>query len=177
MSNPQSVQRYSSAAQLIHWLSALLILVAWTIGTLRDDIPRGDPRRLADFVHVSMGELILALFALRLIWRFVQPGPPAGDLVTKASQFLLYALIAGAVAAGFATLFAGAKPLPLFGLAEIPSPWVKDKSFEHFVKGVHEWLANGLLALAALHASAALLHHFRLHDGTLKRMLPRALLD
>jgi len=61
----------------------------------------------------------------------------------------------------------------LFGLGEIASPWVKDKALEHSAKEIHEWLANGLIVLAALHASAALAHHFRLRDGVLKRMLPR----
>jgi cytochrome b561 len=40
------------------------------------------------------------------------------------------------------------------------------------VKEVHEWLANGLLAVAALHAAAALWHHFVRRDDVLTRMLP-----
>jgi len=37
---------------------------------------------------------------------------------------------------------------------------------------VHELLANALLILAALLASAALIHHYVFHDRTLARMLP-----
>ncbi len=178
MNNPiNTPDRYSPAAQIFHWLSALLVAIAWTLGTFRDAVPRGEPRGLVDFVHVSSGQMIVALLVLRLVWRVIAPAPPAGDLVTKASQLLLYALIIATAAAGLTTLFAGGKPLPLFGLGEIPSPWAKDKAFEDSVQTIHEWLANGLLALAALHAAAALRHHFRLRDGTLRRMLPRAVVD
>jgi cytochrome b561 len=37
---------------------------------------------------------------------------------------------------------------------------------------VHEFLFNGLLALAALHAAAALKHHFWDRDRVLAGMLP-----
>jgi cytochrome b561 len=74
--------------------------------------------------------------------------------------------------AGLVTLFAGGDSLPFFGLGNILSPWVKDKAFEHSAKEIHETLANALVILAKLHASAALVHHFYFKDRTLKRMLP-----
>jgi cytochrome b561 len=40
------------------------------------------------------------------------------------------------------------------------------------VKEIHELLAHGLLALAGLHAAAAVVHHLVFRDRTLVRMLP-----
>ncbi len=37
--------RYSASAQFFHWLSALLVGLAWLLGQLRDDFERGEPRR------------------------------------------------------------------------------------------------------------------------------------
>jgi cytochrome b561 len=68
--------------------------------------------------------------------------------------------------------FARGEPLPLFGLCEIPSPWTVDRAFARSVKEVHEVLANALVMLAALHAVAALIHHWVFRDRTLARMLP-----
>jgi cytochrome b561 len=41
------------------------------------------------------------------------------------------------------------------------------------VKEIHEVTAHALIVLAALHAAAALVHHWVLRDRTLVRMLPR----
>ncbi len=54
---------------------------------------------------------------------------------------------------------------------EIPSIAPDDKVLRHNVVETHEWLANGLLILAALHAVSALWHHFVVKDDVLKRML------
>ena len=59
--------RYSASAQFFHWLSALLVGVAWLLGQSRDDFERGESRRIVDFVHVSSGQLIVVLLALRII--------------------------------------------------------------------------------------------------------------
>jgi hypothetical protein len=38
---------------------------------------------------------------------------------------------------------------------------------------VHEWLFWTLIAVALVHAAAAIYHHVFQHDATLARMLPR----
>jgi cytochrome b561 len=87
-------------------------------------------------------------------------------------QWLLLALMIAVPVAGIVLEFARGQPVPLFGLAEIASPWPADKAFASSVKEVHATVANALLIFAALHAAAALLHHFLLKDRVLLRMLP-----
>ena len=73
---------------------------------------------------------------------------------------------------GIITQFARGDALSIFRLFEIASPWVKDRAFARSVTAIHEILANTLVILAALHAVAALIHHWVLRDRTLVRMLP-----
>jgi cytochrome b561 len=75
---------------------------------------------------------------------------------------------------GIITQFARGYPLPVFGLLDIPSPWIGDRAFVHSMKELHEAFATGLMLLIGLHAGAALVHHYVLHDRTLLRMLPGA---
>ena len=42
-----------------------------------------------------------------------------------------------------------------FGLAEIPSPWTRDRPFAHSVTEIHEIAANALAVAAIFHAAAA----------------------
>jgi cytochrome b561 len=83
-------------------------------------------------------------------------------------------LLIAVPAVGIAAQFARGRPVPLFGLGEIPSPWAVDRAFARLVTEVHELLANTLLAVACLHAAAALAHHWLFRDRTLTRMLPGA---
>jgi cytochrome b561 len=61
---------------------------------------------------------------------------------------------------------------PIFGMAEIALPRVRDRAFSRSLQEVHEFPANALLVLAVLHIGAALFHHWVLRDRTLLRMLP-----
>ncbi len=158
----------------------LLVGFAWVVGDFGDDLPKGSFRELGEFIHVSAGQLIVALLVMRLVWRVITPPPlpeatPLGlwtDRGGRVMHFMLYALLAAVPIAGIVTLFAGGDGLPLFGYGEIPSPWLKDEAFEQNAKEIHETLANALIILAMFHASAALVHHFYFKDRTLKRMLP-----
>ncbi|MES1150066.1 MAG: cytochrome b/b6 domain-containing protein, partial [Bradyrhizobium guangdongense] len=112
-------------------------------------------------------------------WRLADPPPPEDPAIgrwseraARAIHYIMYALLVAAPIAGIVLQFARGHALPVFGLAEIASPWAADRSFAHNVKEVHETLANALLLLVGLHAAAALVHHYVLHDRTLTRMLP-----
>jgi cytochrome b561 len=169
---------YNGLAKTFHWLAALCVVLAWLLGTFIDDLPKSwEPRVL--FTHMTLGLTVLAVLVLRVGWRFAHPVPlletrlgSTVEQVARAAQWLLYALMLAVPATGIVLAFARGQSVPLFGLAEIPSPWPRDRAFARSVKGVHETVANTLLILAALHAAAALLHHYVLKDRTLLRMLP-----
>jgi cytochrome b561 len=181
----QHRQRYSNTAQALHWLSALAVVIAWGLGLLGDEFPKGPPRETAEFTHVVAGEAVIAMLVLRLAWRFIDPPPPparpsamgrAADFLAKIGHLALYALLLAAPAVGVTTLFAGGEALSIFGVAEIPSPWVEDRAFKHSLEEIHEFLAHGLIVLVVIHSIAAIIHHCVYRDDTLKRMLPRAIL-
>lgn len=182
MSLRNSPERYGAVSQALHWLTVVLVVAAWLLGTFDDVLPKGAARDAGLFVHISIGLAILALLAVRLPWRLVDPPPDpepatAGIWAQRAAHlthWALYALLVGVVIAGIVLQFARGRPLPLFGLAEIASPWAADRAFARSVKEVHEVFANALLVLAVLHAAAALFHHWILRDRTLVRMLPRS---
>lgn len=175
-----SPDRYGAALVIIHWLTVLLIVIAWLLGQFEDAIP-DDWHGAAHWLHNEAGLLVLLLLVVRLAWRFADP-PPAiettrfGPVAVRGAQIahgVLYLLMLAVAVAGIALVFARGQALTIFGLLDIASPWARDRAFARSVREVHEWLANSLMILAFLHAAAALVHHFTLHDQTLRRMLPR----
>jgi cytochrome b561 len=182
MTNP--IHRYGLAPRFLHWLTVILVIVAWTLGTFGDDLPKGAARDTGLFVHISAGLVILIALIMRLAWRVVEPPPPVesnefgrwlgafADPAARLAHYTLYALLIAVPIAGIVAQFARGNALPLFGIAEIASPWLRDRAFAHSVTEIHEILANALVIVVIFHAAAALVHHFVFRDNTLIRMLP-----
>ena len=172
-------QRYGVISRLVHWISVLLVGVAWLLGSFGDDLPKGEARELGEIIHVSAGELIGALLIIRIFWLIISHPPRdaslpigvIGKYAGKIAHITLYGLLFGVVVTGITFQFARGEALSIVGLYEVMSPWVKDRSFAHAVKEVHEFLANSLIVLATIHAGAALIHHYIFKDDTLRRML------
>lgn len=175
-----SADGYGAIAQLLHWLTVALVAIAWTLGTFDDVLPKGAARAAGLFVHISAGMTILVALLARVLWRMADPPPRSaptmlgawGEAAGRLMHYALYAMLVAVAVAGIVLQFARGNTLPVFGVVEIPSPWLADRRYARSLKEVHEVLANALIVLAAFHAAAALVHHWLLRDRTLVRMLP-----
>ena len=169
---------YGTPARFLHWASALAVVSAFALGQLGEEFGKTNEAALV-FAHIQAGFAVLAMLAIRLIWRHLDPPPaaipaPLGRWSARAAtlgHWALYALLLAVPLAGLATLFARGQPLNVAGLIEFASPWLRDRAFARTTKEIHEILSNALMALAALHALAALAHHYVWKDATLRRML------
>ncbi|MDC8784984.1 cytochrome b [Roseateles koreensis] len=175
---PVSIARYSMVAILLHWILALAIVAAFGVGLYMADLPLS-PTRLKLFNwHKWAGITILALSALRLLWRLTHR-PPA-DLPMPAWQAtaahlthgLLYAMFFAVPLAGWAYSSAAGFPVVWFGLVPLPDFVPKDKALADILKDAHELLAWTLALLVLMHLGAALKHQLLDRDGLLLRMLP-----
>jgi len=172
--------RYGALPQALHWLTAICVAVGWLLGQFMDDFPKGVARASAFSTHLALGELVIILLVVRLLWRFANRPPAlmptrfglAGEIAARLGHVILYALLLAVPFVGIVALLKRGHALPIFGVWQVASPWPADRAAAHSVMEVHELLANALLIFAALHAAAALIHHYVFHDRTLARMLP-----
>jgi cytochrome b561 len=184
MTSVAGIRRYGSIAQLLHWMTVLMVIVAWTLGVFGDDRPKGDTRAAWLVLHMSVGFLILVAVVMRLAWRVVDPPPPSednefgrwlgrfADPAARLGHVVLYALLIAVPVVGIVAQFARGDSLPLFGAIDIRSPWDSDRVFAHKVTEIHEMVAHALVIVACFHGTAAFIHHFVFSDHTLARMLP-----
>jgi cytochrome b561 len=176
--NPPS--HYSATLRTLHWLTVVCVIVCFGITYLEHYFPRGSAQRATIWwTHMSFGLLLLAFMVARLFARTTSEIPaPAATLprpfrvASSLAHILLYALLIATPLVGMGLGFYQGRDVSFFGLFSIPSPVAADRAFGRQVEGVHEWLANALVALAIIHALAALAHHFVLKDDVLRRMLP-----
>ena len=175
-------QRYTNVAIFFHWLIALMIIGAFTMGLVMTDMPGLSPTKLKYYSwHKWAGVTILGLACLRLLWRLGHKAPayPASMPAWQQSAAnvlhgLLYVLMFAVPLSGyFYTLSAGV-PVVYFGLFELPVLMAKNAELKPVLKEVHFWLNMLLAGCVGVHVAAALKHHFIDHDGIIKRMMPSA---
>ncbi|MTV54076.1 cytochrome b [Pseudoduganella buxea] len=172
--------RYTRTAMLLHWLIAILIVGAFTMGLVMTDIPGFTPTKLKYYSwHKWAGVTVLALAALRLLWRRANrppphpPGLPAWQAkAADATHVLLYVLMFAVPLSGYLYTTAAGVPVVYFGLFPIPAAFSADPALKELLKPVHYWLNMLMAAVVLLHVAAALKHHFVDRDDVLKRMLP-----
>jgi cytochrome b561 len=171
-------KRYDSVTLWLHWLTAALVIALFALAEVWGFLPRGSVRRTMVGVHVSLGIILVLAVILRILWRgsFSRRLPLAGrgllGVVAQVGHYLLYLLLLIMICTGPLNRWASGRPLNFFWLFKIPSPLSADKALHSLVISVHFWAAWTIIILAALHAVAALFHHYVLRDGVLMRMMP-----
>ncbi|WP_374352161.1 cytochrome b [Chitinimonas sp.] len=175
----QNQHRYSLPARALHWLVALGIIAAFALALSFDDMPLGPGKIKLINYHKWIGITVLALAALRLLWRLFKRPPampaqmaPWEKLVAHITHGLLYLLMFGVPLGGW--LYSSAKGYPVVWLGLVQLPNLIDKTSvdaAHQLKELHELGGWSVILLAGLHAVAALKHHFINKDDVLKRML------
>jgi cytochrome b561 len=179
-SQHQEQARYTTTAIVLHWLIAVLIVGAFTLGLVMTDIPGFSPTKLRYFSwHKWAGVTVLLLAALRLLWRLKQR-PPALPSAMPAWQrgaahglhHLLYLMMFAVPVSGYLYTLAAGVPVVYLGLFKLPVFFAKNPALAETLKPVHYWLNMLLAGLVGLHVLAALKHQLVDRDGTMRRMLP-----
>jgi cytochrome b561 len=175
--------RYSGLAIALHWLLALAIVGAFAVGLYMTSLSMSPTRLKLYNWHKWAGTVILALSALRLLWRLTHRPPalpraiesamPAWQRVAHhATHHLLYLLFFAVPLVGWAYSSAAGFPIVVFGVLPLPDFVPVDKALAEAIKPWHGWLAYGLATLVVLHVAAALKHQLVDRDGLLSRMWP-----
>ena len=170
------VSRYHPVSRLLHWALVILILLEYPLAWLMSD-HRGAPEGSLAAWHVGVGTTILALFVLRLLWRWVQTPPPHPPMpvwqarAAQATHGLLYAGFVLLPLLGWLSASAREWPVHLLGLVQLPALLPANATWAGWLGDAHQAVAIGLLGLIGLHVAAALYHTYILRDGSLRRML------
>lgn len=170
--------QYGSPAKIFHWLIVALLAVQYPIGWLMPDIHRGMSPGAGMTFHLSIGMVILALTALRLLWRLTHPVAPESSLPawqrlsSEAIHWLLYALVLATTITGW--LFASFRgwSVSFFYLVPLPMLASDNAAAGRAIDGLHQAMEWALLVTIGIHIVAALVHIFVYRDRVMQRMLP-----
>ena len=176
-----STERFASLSIGLHWLMFALLVAVYAVINLHEIAAKGSALR-ADLKtwHFMLGLSVFVLVALRLLGRALA-GPAPGieprlarwqQRLAGAMHVALYVFMIGMPLLGWFAVSAKGDPVLFLG-ARLPLLIAPDKALYDRLKEIHETIGTLGYYLIGLHAAAALVHHYVMHDNTLLRMLPQ----
>jgi len=194
----QDSSRYTKPAVILHWLIALAVIAMFALGWYMTELPKeaakqtafdlfdlgvytwhlaeeASPRNFYFNLHKSIGVTLLALIALRVLWR-VSHRPPALLTSYKAWEkklatgmhHLLYLLMVAMPVSGLIMAMSGKYGVKWFGIDIIAG--LDNSTLRDIFKEAHEIIGVIFLSAIILHIVGALKHKWIDKDGTMKRM-------
>ncbi len=163
----------------LHWLTAGLIALVFILVFSVDAVTSKTMSEMLLQLHRSFGITVWVVTIGRLVWRqfakfpeWPADMPPSMRMAAKGSEYALYALLLAQPILGLLYTNASGDRVDLFLLGELPAVISRNPALEGWLFQMHETVGHLLLIVIALHACAALFHHYRRRDDTLTAMLP-----
>src|SRR3546814_16474230 len=99
---------YDLTTIILHWLTALLVVVLFVLAQVWDAMPHGTPvRHSLQALHVSLGLLLTAVLVWRVVWRAtgvprLQPAATAPlQVAAQRAHYALSILLPAPILLGF----------------------------------------------------------------------------
>jgi cytochrome b561/polyisoprenoid-binding protein YceI len=178
-----SATGYGAVSRTFHWLTALLILAAFPLGVIANDMGLATPEQVAEKIrlfslHKTIGIATFAVALARILWALTQTRPvplhPARRVETFLAEAVHWALYLALVVV---PLSGWVHHAALDGFAPILWPLGQDLPLVPKSQAVAEaaaathWLFTKILfATVALHIAGALKHAIVDRDLTMARM-------
>lgn len=177
-----SASGYGLVTIVLHWVCAPLIFFVFGLGVYMRGLDYYSPwYHRGPELHIALGLVIFLLMSLRLVWRSRSKSPAPIPTLSQGNLLaanLVKAVLYGGVfiicITGYFITTAEGSGASFFEFFSIPATLKLSASNIDRAGFVHKYLAWSLVAIALLHASAALFHHFFKRDKTLIRMLKPA---
>ena len=179
--NPE-LRAFDPAIRLLHWLTLFLVIAVFALAfSIAFASSRGEAVALTQ-LHRSFGATVWVVTLGRLVWRqfsrfpnWPADMPQAMRFAAQWSEHALYALLLTQPILGLLWTNAYGDRVNLFFVGELPALISRDRPLAKQLGEAHTTVGFLLLGLIALHAAAALYHHFWRRDGTLEAMLPKGM--
>ena len=173
--------RFGWMSVAMHWLIAIVTIGLFALGLYMTGLGYMDRwYHTAPYIRQGIGMLLLAAIVWRSAWALVNPKPePVAPmrawerLGAAIAHVSMYVLLLAVPVTGYLILTADGRGVDVFGWFSVPAVVAHLPHQSDIAGNIHLYLAVALIVIAAVHAAAAVKHHFWNRDATLLRMLGR----
>jgi cytochrome b561 len=170
-----TLTEYGLISKLMHWLSAILLLIQIPLGFYLVDLDFGEERITIENIHVTIGLGIFYVIIFRLLNNLINPVPKLGPatflgqrLIAKLNHLLLYIAILSITISGILKkLFNGESLVIFFKKIKIEDNFELADQFYN----IHILSNYVLIGLVVLHISAVIIHKLFFKENLLKKIL------
>lgn len=172
-------EKHDLLTRCIHWFSALVVVGLFFSGWFMVDLDYYSPwyQTLPQW-HQLFGLLLLFLWVIKLfrLKKSTQLAALSSHtrlevVLAQIVKTLFYLLVFTITLSGYLFSTGGEEVVILFEYLKLPQLLTLSSQQIDTMAWLHEYLAYVLMALAGIHALAAIKHHTLDRDHTLKRML------
>jgi cytochrome b561 len=171
---------YGWISIVLHWTTAVIILVMWFIGNsiaVSETVEQDKLIRL----HTSIAILAYALLWLRVLWRICK-GHPAPLPKQRGTFYWIGVYVHFTIVAAIGTLlisgplmaWSGNIPIRVFDWLSIPAPFGMNAGFFRGAHSVHAGAATVVIIGVTLHIGGVIKHVAYNRDGTFAKMMRAA---
>src|SRR6516225_9922947 len=158
---------FDPVTRFLHWLTLFLVAVIFLLAFSIDFASSKEEAVALIHLHRSFCVTVWVVTLGRLVWRqfarfpnWPADMPQAMRHAAQWSEYSLYALLLTQPILGLLHTDAHADRVNLFFLGHLPAVMSRDHQLATQLMAAHKTVGLLLLGLIAVHASAALYHHF-----------------
>ena len=170
-----TLAEYGLISKLLHWLSAILLLVQIPLGFYLVDLDFGEERINVENIHVILGLTIFYIVVIRLVNKILNPTPKLDPSIFKGQVFLakmnhilLYFTILSITISGILKkLFNGETLVIFFREIKLNDNFELADQFYN----IHILSNYTIMVLIGIHLIAVIVHRLFFKDNLLNKML------
>ncbi len=169
--------QYNLVSRLMHWISAVVVIGMFWVGIWMVDLSYYSSwYQTAPHWHKSIGILFAVLTVLRITWKLVTVSPVVEGskferVMAKAAHLFIYADMIVLFVSGYLISTEDGRGIDVFNWFTVPGAGALFEGQSDLAGLIHFYAAWALIITAAVHALAALKHHFINKDNTLRKMI------
>ena len=170
-----TVTEYGIISKLLHWLSAILLLIQIPLGFYLVDLDFGEDRLNLENIHIILGLSIFYLVIIRLLNNIINPTPKLGQSIFKGQKviaklnhvFLYIGILSITISGILKKLFNGETIVIFFKSIEVQDNFALADQFYN----IHIYSNYTIVTLIAFHIIAVIIHKVFFSENLLKKIL------
>ena len=170
-----TITEYGVISKILHWVSAILLLLQVPLGFYLVDLDFSQERISIENIHVIIGLSLFYLIIFRLLNKIFNPTPKLEPSIFKGQKFiakfnhlLLYVTILSVTISGILKkLFSGETLIIFFKEIKIKDNFELAEQFYD----IHIFSNYLMIGLITLHILAVIVHKIFFNDNLLKKIL------